>query len=91
MRHSRGNFRGAFSCSKTNICKNIFVELSKGNRKLKFCIKDDGKGFEIGFKSGKFDGNGLKNMKNRALELKSNLNISSQKGQGTSISFEIPI
>lgn len=70
-------------------CKNLAVEFSISTKRLKMCIKDDGKGFDMEEEAQHFSGNGLKNMRSRAKELKGMLVISSQKGEGTSICLEL--
>lgn len=63
----------------------IKILLKQENNKMIFSINDNGIGFsesEIEF------GNGLNNMKKRALELKANFKIISEKEKGTSILIE---
>lgn len=61
---------------------NISVDISNANGKLKMRIKDDGKGFEVG----KVElGNGLNNMKKRAIELNGEFQITSEINEGTTI------
>jgi len=48
-------------------------------------IKDDGKGFDMESIQAEGSGNGLKNMKRRAIEIGGKLDITSQPGIGTSI------
>jgi two-component system, NarL family, sensor histidine kinase UhpB len=55
---------------------------------LNFIIKDNGIGFEVPAISSR---NGLKNIKDRANAMKSDLKIVSDLGQGTHISLNIPI
>jgi two-component sensor histidine kinase len=55
---------------------------------LKICIADNGKGFnpeQAGH------GNGLANMRNRMLALHGKMTVKSAEGEGTTISFEVPI
>jgi signal transduction histidine kinase len=55
---------------------------------VSFIIRDDGIGFD---KSLRYNGNGLKNMKKRAEEIKARLEIESVVGQGTSIELNMKI
>lgn len=60
----------------------ISVDITNANGKLKIRIKDDGTGFEVD----KAElGNGLNNMKKRAIELNGELQITSKINEGTSI------
>lgn len=70
---------------KYSCCKNIFHSIENVDNKIKLEIKDDGNGFSI---SGVNSGNGLANMKARAEEIKSDFKISSEQGQGTTITLE---
>lgn len=65
----------------------IKVQFKKGENHLKITIADDGKGFDhntIEF------GNGLNNMKKRALEIKAQFAINSSVGHGTVVSIILP-
>lgn len=64
---------------------NIEILISKENSGTNFQIKDDGKGFT---ESEIEPGNGLLNMRKRALELNSKLELQSEIGKGTFIHFE---
>lgn len=63
-------------CSKVT----LFLTIVRNN--LKMIIEDDGQGFDI---EQARDGNGLRNMRQRAMELGGELIISAQPGQGTRI------
>ena len=65
--------------------KTINVELKKKASKLNILISDDGKGFNINEIS---LGNGLNNMKKRAIEIGSSLKIDTKINNGTRIEFE---
>ncbi|HLG35708.1 MAG TPA: tetratricopeptide repeat protein [Bacteroidia bacterium] len=67
--------------------KAIFAIKGEGE-KLTMTIKDNGKGFDA---AQQFSGNGLKNMKNRALEIGGQLVIDSIPGIGTTIKFELAV
>ena len=64
----------------------VKIEVTLKTRKLCLVIKDNGSGFDI---DNADSGNGLNNMQKRAEKLNANLNISSQKGIGTTINFEM--
>ncbi|MEO8088014.1 MAG: tetratricopeptide repeat protein [Bacteroidota bacterium] len=56
--------------------------ISGNSKKLTMFIRDNGKGFDVSKES---QGNGLKNMKKRAMEIGANLLIESEAGTGTTI------
>ncbi len=63
----------------------IKIVLKQENNKMIFLIKDNG----IGFSEAEIElGNGLNNMKKRALELNADFKIISEKGNGTTILIE---
>lgn len=64
----------------------IEILISKENSALQFQVKDDGKGFE---ESEIEPGNGLLNMRKRALELNSKLQLQSEIGKGTKVWFKV--
>jgi signal transduction histidine kinase len=75
----------------TNACKyskaeNCYVLVVKKNDSLVMSIRDDGTGFESPLR-----GNGLKNMKARAVELDAQFEIKSQPGGGTSVDAVFPL
>ena len=62
----------------------IKILLQQKSNKMIFSISDNG----IGFSEGEIEiGNGLNNMKKRALELKAELKIEAEKGKGTMVSI----
>jgi signal transduction histidine kinase len=61
----------------------IEVSVKKGNPVIQ--IKDDGKGFDPAKTT---EGNGLKNMRRRAREIKYHFRIESSPGSGTTLRFE---
>lgn len=68
--------------------KNIAVSVAKENQSFKLVLKDDGKGFDLNTVR---KGNGLDNMMNRAKELGGRVVIQSKPGDGTTITFIIPV
>lgn len=74
-------------------CKNVAVTFSRSGNALSFSVKDDGKGFDVrSFEEGRgeaYNGNGLKNMKSRAVEMKAWVNITSGNNEGTMVELKI--
>jgi signal transduction histidine kinase len=83
--------------SLTNIGKyanasQIIVKIKKRDKKVSFNIEDNGQGFDVEeVLNNTRRGLGLRTMKERLHMLGSSLEIWSQKGIGTRISFAIPI
>jgi signal transduction histidine kinase len=71
---------------KHSSCKTVRIEFSKYGSGFILKINDDGKGFDI---VKVHTGNGLKNMKKRSEELKSQFQISSLPSGGTSLSMQL--
>ncbi|MEO8406573.1 MAG: ATP-binding protein, partial [Chitinophagaceae bacterium] len=69
----------------------VKVDIGMKNRKLELTVKDNGKGFDTAkLKTGQsqsLSGNGLRNMKMRAAEMKGEIRIESKPGEGTSVSL----
>jgi signal transduction histidine kinase len=92
------NIYRIFQESLTNIVRHaradhVSVNVKRGNGKVSFMIQDNGRGFNIPrAMSRKFVKRslGLTAMNERALMAQGSLKISSQKGQGTTITFTIP-
>jgi signal transduction histidine kinase len=74
-------------------CSEITAVISNSNGQLLMKIKDNGTGFEAEQQNTNLtlSGNGLKNMKMRAEQMKGNFKISSSPGKGTEVSLSIPI
>ena len=68
--------------------KNVEIIFKKENHKLKISVLDDGKGFEV---STAKEGNGMRNIKNRAEQIGGVLEIISAIGKGTKINLETNI
>lgn len=73
---------------KYSECRNLTFELDQQNHEISIYIADDGKGFDV---QDEFDGNGLKNIKARAREIKARLKLESERGKGTSLRFFVKI
>ncbi len=69
-------------------CKNVSVDFAKEENDLLITIADDGQGFSI--KRGK-KGIGMRNIASRIEKLGGFWDITSAKGEGTTVSFRIPI
>lgn len=83
----RRNFYLIFKEAVNNLVKysnatRVAITLSNENDYIKLRIQDDGVGFDA---SEDNSGNGLKNMKRRANEMKAQFKIESSKGNGTQI------
>jgi ligand-binding sensor domain-containing protein/two-component sensor histidine kinase len=63
------------------------IRLQLHHRRLTLVIADNGKGFDA---EQQYPGNGLKNMKARAIILKGELSIASIPGKGTTLSLQFP-
>ena len=68
--------------------KNIVINISKSSGLFKMILKDDGKGFNTSLSTG---GNGLKNMEERAKEIKGSSVIGSSPDKGTTVTFSCRI
>jgi signal transduction histidine kinase len=68
--------------------KNIKVEISGDSENVFLKIQDDGIGFDVNKKS---KGIGMQNMISRTNDCQGIIDISSKKGNGTSIEITIPI
>jgi ligand-binding sensor domain-containing protein/signal transduction histidine kinase len=81
---------------KYSCCKTIDVAVKHDHSSIELIVKDDGVGFDADKintqTSRSLAGNGLKNMKMRAAEMKASFKITSMPGKGTSILllFHIP-
>lgn len=71
---------------KYSKCKNIDIRLSIVSGNLLLNVTDDG----IGFSDGREGGNGLKNMEQRARDVKGVLTIHTAPGKGTKVLLNMP-
>jgi hypothetical protein len=67
---------------KYSRCRNIFLSVVSDNRNFEITLSDDGSGFDT---NNKYPGNGLNNMKKRALESGMQFELESYCGHGTVI------
>lgn len=68
--------------------KNVWVTVQLINRQIVFTLKDDGIGFNT---TEQKQGNGLINMQRRSKDLKGQLTIESQPGNGTTVTLKFPV
>ncbi|MBM4299973.1 MAG: PAS domain S-box protein [Deltaproteobacteria bacterium] len=93
------NIYRIFQESLTNVVKHaraglVSVNITREDGKVSFMIRDNGRGFNLNqIMSGKVAKRslGLTAMNERALMARGSLQISSRRGQGTTITFSIPI
>ncbi len=74
--------------AKHSGAQNAVVRITVGASRLKLFIEDDGKGFDTSIQK---EGNGLHNMKQRALQLNAKIELISNPGKGTRLMVEMPI
>lgn len=84
--------------AKHSEAKNVYIDLDISGDLLMLRICDDGHGFDIGppsfhdtFSSEGPSGNGLRNMRKRALEMNGRFDIDSAAGQGTTTFLTLPL
>lgn len=96
----RKNFYLIFKEAINNVlkysnCSNIDVKISLVNHLVELSVKDDGQGFDpTKIKANamrSLSGNGLYNMKRRAVEMKGVCEIDSAPGKGTTVILRFPI
>ena len=73
---------------KHSSAKNVLIKIDKAGSRINILIEDDGKGFD---KSSVKEGNGLRNIRNRASQINAELEIVSSPGNGTKINFSVNI
>ncbi|PWH84495.1 two-component sensor histidine kinase [Algibacter marinivivus] len=66
----------------------INVDIKKHDKKIEFCITDDGKGFN---ENEVVLSNGINNMRKRAKEIDASLNIESEIDNGTQVKIILPL
>jgi signal transduction histidine kinase len=72
-------------------CNSVVFTLQKRGSTLLLVIEDDGKGFDLNAGRSSVRGNGLRNMKKRAENIKGTLSIDSAPGRGTRLGLSIPL
>lgn len=96
----RKNFYLIFKESINNVlkysgCSNVKVTVRAKSHQLEMTIDDDGKGFDVEemkkLAAKSLSGNGLRNMKRRAEEMKGQCTIESKPGAGTKVFLHFPI
>lgn len=70
-------------------CKTVNVSIGLQEKNIVLIIKDDGDGFDVAVNTR--NGNGLKNMKSRAKEINSKLDITSRIMNGTWVELTVPV
>lgn len=76
------------NAAKYSMANRVEISLEKVDHTLVMKVKDDGKGFdEETVKAG----NGLRNLRERAREIKATINLKSQPGNGTEIELRLPL
>jgi len=65
----------------------VRIELTADGGRLRLCIVDDGKGFDIAGELN--DGHGLRGMRRRAEEIGAHLEIKSHAGSGTTVTMDL--
>lgn len=66
----------------------VDIRLFREGQAIHLTIRDYGKGFELPARS---SGNGLKNMRQRAADMKGDIRITSRAGEGTTIELAVPL
>ena len=76
------------NAAKYSECTNLYIRIRQDGDSLQLEIADDGRGFA---EEGVRNGNGLKNMRERAISMVAKIRIDSVVGQGTKIGLDLPI
>ncbi|MEP7081038.1 MAG: ATP-binding protein [Ginsengibacter sp.] len=76
------------NAAKYSNCKNLEVYIKKDMQDLHLKVADDGIGFNEKVVR---NGNGLVNMRERAVAMNAKINIESAKGKGTVVAIDVPI
>jgi signal transduction histidine kinase len=79
------------NAAKHAAAKKITVELDFGDNRLHLAVQDDGRGFDTSRPPVCRSGFGLVGMRERAAELKGELNILSASNRGTAITLSVPL
>lgn len=76
------------NAAKHACCKTVVISITTAQGSLILRVTDDGKGIADSIRS---SGNGLKNMKERAVQIKGSLMVESVVRKGTMITLRVPI
>ncbi len=79
------------NAAKYSNCTTVWVDDKIERQRLLLRIKDDGIGFDQTLRTHALGGNGLFNMKKRAMDMKAILAIRSTVGEGTEIELEVVV
>lgn len=74
--------------AKYSECNRVSIDIEGNKNNIKLKIADDGKGFDPAIVK---QGNGLRNMKLRAVAIGASLDIHAEYGKGCTVSLDIPI
>jgi len=66
----------------------VQIRVSRIGGWFEFCVKDNGLGWKV---RGSYSGNGIKNMRRRAAEMRGKLEFKSSPGQGCTLTLRAPI
>ena len=78
------------NAAKYSMAKKVEVTISEENKSLNVSIKDDGIGF-VSLEIETLGGNGIRNMKKRALQIGGKLEITSTENKGTNVELKIQL
>jgi two-component system, NarL family, sensor histidine kinase UhpB len=76
------------NAAKYSHCKNLVIELNQDDISMHLSVQDDGTGFNTAEIK---NGNGLRNMRERAASMGAKINIDTALGKGTGIIVDAPI
>ncbi len=79
---------GVNNIVRHSACSAANIELKISGHWLMLCLKDDGKGFDP---NGVNEGNGLASLRRRAKSMGGELEISSENGNGATLTLKIPL
>jgi len=74
------------NAAKYSYCKKVTIIITLDNNEITLQITDDGRGFNAGNGT---TGNGLRNMKQRAADMKGSVTITSEKGKGATVFLKL--
>ena len=91
--NTRRNFYLIYKEAMNNLVKyseamRASIMLTHENRQVVMIVRDDGVGFDV---NAKYNGNGLNNIRKRAVEINAKVNIESHAGNGTTIELNVKV